>query len=293
MTLRTLTRVLLVALVAVLLALPAGGCARDADEPDEPVPTPEPTPTPEPEPEPVAETIDVLVYLLDGETLAVVRRHVDDTVAVASAAMGQLLAGPEGRETELDFGTEIPDGTALLGLDVDDGVATVDLSSEFESGGGSLSMRMRVAQVVYTLTQFETVDRVAFMIDGSPVEAIGGEGIMVSPPVGREDFRDDILPLIFVEEPAPFDEVTSPLRLHGYSNTFEATFIINVVDPSGRIVYEDFTTATAGSGTWGTFDVTVEYDIEREGVGALIVFEESAKDGSQVNLKEIPLEMRE
>ena len=32
--------------------------------------------------------------------------------------------------------TDIPDGTKLLGLSIKDGVATVDLSAEFESGGG-------------------------------------------------------------------------------------------------------------------------------------------------------------
>ena len=46
----------------------------------------------------------------------------------------------------------IPDGTEVLGVDISDGVATVDLSEEFASGGGSLSMQLRVAQVVFTST---------------------------------------------------------------------------------------------------------------------------------------------
>ena len=51
-------------------------------------------------------------------------------------------------------------------------------------------MRLRVAQVVYTLTQFPTIQRVAFALDGTPVEAIGGEGVVVWPPVGRAAFQD-------------------------------------------------------------------------------------------------------
>jgi hypothetical protein len=75
------------------------------------------------------------------------------------------------------------------------------------------------------------------------------------------------------------------------SNTFEATLLYEIVDPSGRIVEEGFATATSGSGTWGTFDFTVVYEIQYEGVGALIVFEESAQDGSRINLVEIPVRM--
>jgi hypothetical protein len=48
-------------------------------------------------------------------------------------------------------------------------------------------------------------------------------------------------------------------------------------------------TATSGTGTRGTFDFTTEpYTVPFDGVGALIVFEHSAKDGSRINLVEIP-----
>ncbi len=285
-------RTLLLALALALTALPLAGCRAASPEPvPGPAPAPQPEPTPEPE-EPVSQSNDFLIYLIDGETLAVARRSTSDAPAVAMAAMNELLGGPEARDVELGYATEIPEGTELLGIDIDDSVATVDLSGEFESGGGSLSMTIRVAQVVYTLTQFDTVDAVRFMIDGAPVEAIGGEGIMVDPPVGRDDFADNALPSILVESPAPWDEVSPPLRVTGISNTFEATLLLELVDASGLIIYEGMGTATAGSGTWGTFEVIVDYEIEREGIGALIVFEESAKDGSRINLKEIPIDLK-
>ncbi len=281
-------RVRSVALSLIVIVAMVGGCAPTTPPAEEP--SPEPTVTPEPE-EPAAETIDVLVYLVRGETLGVTSREVPATEAVATAAIGELLSGPTDRDVEAGLSTAIPEGTTSGGVSIADGTATVDLSSEYESGGGTLSMQMRVAQVVYTLTQFDTVERVAFMIDGAPVEAIGGEGIMVAPPVTREDFADNTLPAILVESPTPWQEVSSPMRVRGMSNTFEATFLYEIVDPSGRIVAEGFVTATSGSGVWGTFDVTLPFEIEREGVGSLIVFEESAEDGSRLDLVEIPLRM--
>jgi hypothetical protein len=75
------------------------------------------------------------------------------------------------------------------------------------------------------------------------------------------------------------------------SNTFEATLLYELADPSGAVIEDGFATATSGTGTWGTFDFTVEYETSRDGVGALIVFEGSAQDGSRINIVEIPLRM--
>ncbi|MDT8434308.1 MAG: GerMN domain-containing protein [Anaerosomatales bacterium] len=296
---RTVLGALLVVLMLAVALVGISTCVSTTpDEPEEPAV--EPTATPEPgEPAEPAEpgepegTSELTIYLVRGETLGVTIREVPGTVAVARAALEELLAGPSDLDDEAGLTTAIPEGTRLNDVSVADGVATVDLSPEFESGGGSLSMQLRVSQVVFTLTSFPTVDAVAFMIDGQPVEAIGGEGVMVDPPVSRAVFADNTLPAILLESPGPWQEVSSPLRIIGTSNTFEATFNYEIVDPAGAIVAEGFGTATAGMGTWGTFDVTVPYEIARPGVGALIVFESSAKDGSRINLVEIPLRMGE
>jgi len=124
------------------------------------------------------------VWFTKGETLA--RATVPAPKAGDAAGVEALLAWPRGGSV----GTEVPAATRLLGLRVADGVATVDLTRAFASGGGSLSMRMRVAQVVYTLTELDDVDRVGFELDGAPATAIGGEGVLVDEPVGRADFED-------------------------------------------------------------------------------------------------------
>ena len=73
----------------------------------------------------------------------------------------------------------------------------------------------------------------------------------------------------------------------GTANTFEANFQYELEDDTGRVVAENFVTATSGTGTRGTFEFDVAFDVE-EGVGTLVVFESSAKDGSRINIAEIP-----
>ena len=125
------------------------------------------------------------VWFLRGEVLEAEQRTVPAPTP-ATGAMEHLVAGP----TTPGLGTEIPVGTELLAVAISDGVATVDLSATFETGGGTMSARARVAQVVFTMTQFDTVDGVLFAIDGELQTVITTEGIVVSEPLDRSAFSD-------------------------------------------------------------------------------------------------------
>jgi germination protein M len=254
--------------------------------------TPRPTATPAPSSAgtSVVRAYFVLGSFTDNEGLAPVLREVPQTKAVATAAMRELLAGPD--EPELSarpaMYTAIPDGTTLLGISITSGVATVNLSQEFESGGGSASMQARVAQVVYTLTQFPTVTGVRFQLDGVPVTALGGEGIVLDQPVGRDDFRDQ-LPGIFVDRPAWGASLGNPGTVSGEANVFEATFQIELLDAGGRTLAGKTVTATCGTGCWGSFRTSLSYTVVRGQWGTLRVFESSAQDGTPVNVTEYPV----
>lgn len=274
-----------------VLVLVAAGCGGDDDDTAEPAgttttSTAAATTTTAAAAEPVA----VRVYFLDANAyLAAAGRTVagDDP---AEAAVEALLAGPEGIETDLGFASAIPAGTELLGLETTGGVSTVDLSAGFESGGGSASMLGRVAQVVYTLTQFDGVDAVRFQLDGRPVESIGGEGVIVDGAgVDRTAF-DAVLPMIFVESPTPGAEVTAPITLSGMSNTFEATVNYTLTDPEGLILEEGFTMGGT-MGAWGPFETTIDFTTQRHGLGALTVYEVSPEDGSHQYVVETPISM--
>ena len=58
------------------------------------------------------------------------------------------------------------------------------------------------------------------------------------------------------------------------------------------VLKEGFTTATSGSGTWGTFEFDIAFDVERAGPILLSVYEISAEDGMRINETTIPLEVQ-
>jgi hypothetical protein len=223
----------------------------------------------------VPTSVSLEVWFLDGEQLARQTRSQEATPFVATAAMNALLAGPTGAEAKAGLATSVPVGTKLLGISIKKGVATVDLTSQYQSGGGSLSMKARLAQVVYTLTQFPTVRAVLFHLDGEPVNVFSGEGIVLDHPVGRKDY-EDLLPAITVDKPAAGARVSSPVDVSGSANVFEANVTVKVLDENGNVVGHTFTTATCGTGCRGTYSVPVTFKVGREQPGSIVVTDDDA-----------------
>ena len=227
-----------------------------------------------------------------GPFLTSVEREIPSTPGIALATLRELVDGPAEAEVQLvdDLTTSVPEDTLVLGVTIDDGLATVDLSREFESGGGSLSMLSRLAQVVYTVTQFPTVDEVSIQLDGQPVTAFSGEGIMLDQPVSRDDYLD-LLPAVFVDTPAAGAEVASSMKVTGMATVFEATFLYRLEAADGTVLEEGFATAESGVET-SPFEFTIDYDLDEEQQGTLTVWEESAKDGSVQGERTTPVLLR-
>jgi germination protein M len=250
----TVKRALLLGVVAALLLTACGGN-------DEPAATDTDTVT-------LPAFRDARVYWLLGGKVWPARRKVQAPEALGPI-LEELFAGPTDQEqADLGFETAIPPDAVGAEIRADSqGTVEVPLTPTLSKAAQ--------AQLVYTLTQFDEVKRVR--IDGTTYT--------------RADFENQT-PSVLVESPLPFEEVTSPLRAEGTANTFEATFNYELTDTDGRIVDENFVTATSGTGTRGTFEFTTEpYTVPFDGIGSLIVFERSAEDGSKIHLVEIPLRM--
>lgn len=245
------------------------------------------------------ETSAIAYFLLSepsdggGPFLVPVYRAHTGSEAVVRDAVEQLLAGPTADEQAgtPSIRTAVPAGTDLLGVDLDQGVATVDLSGEFEEGGGTASMQARLAQLVYTVTRVPDVELVVLHLDGQPVEVFSGEGLILDGPQTRDDYVD-MLPAIFVDSPAWGEPVVSPVTVSGVANVFEATFRLLVTDDDGAPLGEEVVSASCGTGCWGDFSVDVSYDLDRGQFGAVMVWTESARDGSQDSRREYPIQLR-
>lgn len=276
-------------LLMIALSVTAAACGGEA-EPAASQPAPNARPgeaataeTPEPE----AESFSFEAWFQKGGFLYAVSREAPATPRVGTTAMESLLSGPS-QEDGGSVTSAIPDGTELLGLTIEDGIATVDLSARFDDGGGSGSMTSRLAQVVFTLTQFPTVDGVTFEMDGQLVEMFSGEGIVLDGPQTRGDF-EDLAPPIIVSSPAAGDRVSSPVTVSGTANVFEATVSFRIVDANGDVLKRAFTTATCGTGCRGDYTKDIRFDVGEEQQGFIEVFEESAEDGAPLHMMRVPV----
>ena len=167
-------------------------------------------PTPEPEPEPPAQppeaaapaasasppaqnrTARVFFVLVDssGATrLHGVQRTMSADGSPLTSMLRELLAGPTAAEQRRDLISLIPDSVELHRVSVRDGTAVIDLGQAFRfSPLGRQGLLARLQQLVYSATEFPTVDAVQVLIDGKHVDYLGPEGIYIGEPLTRTSF---------------------------------------------------------------------------------------------------------
>lgn len=279
-------RVAVLTSIGLLLALVAAGCSS--------TPSTAPTTTSSTAPSsststslPTRTTVYAL-YFLRGSYLGVVHRSAPTTPAVATAAVEALVGGLRPEEATLGLTSAIPAGTKLLSLTITSGTATVDLNDAFATPAAPGAELARVAQVVYTVTQFPTVKSVAFEVDGSTPATFASGAVSLRNPIGRSDVLG-ALPAILVETPAPGDTLHGTVRLSGLANVFEAQFHMKLLDADGKVLLDEPVHASAGSGTWGTFDTTFSFTVSSPTTCLLRVYDVSMKDGSPIDEVDLSL----
>ncbi|MDX6450227.1 MAG: hypothetical protein QOH16_276 [Gaiellaceae bacterium] len=190
-----------------------------------------------------AKPLAVTVFKVDAGVLRPTVQHVPRTTAVAAAAL---------RALGVEAGVTISDGTATVARDQ----ATQD----------------QAAEIVYTLTQFETVKR---------VDVAGRTGLT------RDDFAS-YMPPIFVESPAAGAQVPGTFHVSGTASVFEATLVVQLVR-DGKVILKQSVTASEGAPGRGTFDTTVS---ATPGQVTVAAFSPSAADGTPQHEVDVPVTIR-
>ena len=176
---------------ALVVTLLAGGCGREGvrvlseeELPEDIYGSPLPSP---------AATIDLpdsgVVYLVRRGRLVQQNVPLPGEGVAQSLPAALLLALFTGPEEDRRVNTAIPAGTLLNEVTVERQTATVDVTAAFEQGAEEDVLALRVAQVVYTLTEPNTgISLVEILINGEPKLIPGGGGQSLQRPVSRGDY---------------------------------------------------------------------------------------------------------
>ena len=147
-------------------------------------------------PKPAAQTMNVKLFFVQVDSDGNVNRKnitraIPKNDSPLTSTIRALVAGPT--EAEKNCMSLIPEGTRLLGASVRDGIAALNFSEEFEFNTiGAEGYRAQLMQVVFTATEFATVESVQFLIEGKRKDYIGsGEDVWmwIGSPYTRSSFN--------------------------------------------------------------------------------------------------------
>ncbi len=208
------------------------------------------------------------VYFLRNGFVQPVARTVVPGPTGVPGTLASLYGGPTREEQgELGLSTQVP---------VDNSYLSIAFSGDPRAGLLAFRLphttRSELAQLVYTLSQFPAGRKLR--INGKTYT--------------RADFEGET-PAILVESPLPFTRASSPLRVTGTANTFEATFQYELKDETGKLLAKHFVTATSGNGVRGTYDISIPFTVSTPTKVVLTVYEVSAENGARENQVDIPL----
>lgn len=153
----------------------------------------EATEQPEEKPEQKTQYINVffIAHNANGEEVyrAVKREYMSEYGSQLKFAIKTLINGPSVKEKKLGVYTEIPASTRLISITESPSRVVINLSSDFENGGGTDGLYKRLFQLIKT-TKINSNLPLYLQLDGKQVDVIGGEGIMINQPL-TEDFANE------------------------------------------------------------------------------------------------------
>lgn len=118
------------------------------------------------------------------EVYKIVKREYDPDIdgSKIKYAISSLILGPKQGEKSKGVYSEIPGGTEIISVQERPDKVVINLSSQFEYGGGTDSVYKRLYQLIKTARK-NTEKPVYLYINGKQADVIGGDGIMITQPL--------------------------------------------------------------------------------------------------------------
>jgi spore germination protein GerM len=139
---------------------------------------------------PAPERQTIGLYFTKGDALVRVERPLLSGEQRLNKAINELLGGPNDAERARGLTTLLPRGARVLHLRIRGGTAIIDFNRKLEDyGGGSARIEGIIAQIVYTATEIPGITKAWIWIEGNREVVLGGEGLVLDRPLGREDLR--------------------------------------------------------------------------------------------------------
>ncbi|MFY9586614.1 MAG: GerMN domain-containing protein [Actinomycetota bacterium] len=282
-------KLLLVVLAVATAACAKGTTAGPAAGPGNTLPATPASSTPTASPGTTRVTIYYLASGTSRAYLAPERHTIARTPAIAKAALAELV---HGTAQDPDHTTPFPSTATINAVTISNKVATVDWSAEvLTASAGAETEKLGIQSIVYTLTEFPTITKVRFTVEGKAsgtasngraIEDFWGHEGLIGQPWDR-DPQIDVLAPITLWTPLDGSRSDGTLKLTGEASTFEANVGIILRNAAGKVVKQTSTTASIGAPDRGTYSAMITF---APPAGAqtwtLEVSEDSAKDGSVV-----------
>jgi len=131
------------------------------------------------------ETVSVYFTTTTNASLKKVTREVPANKTKLETAIKELLKGPNAKEKKQNYSSEIPKGVKLLSIKDQGSLIIIDLSDDFQYGGGTESLYTRLNQLIKTVVEAKPEKPVFLYINGQKAEVIGGEGLMITQPLSE------------------------------------------------------------------------------------------------------------
>lgn len=134
----------------------------------------------------------VKIYVTDTKgNLRSINRECDSAVQKScfKYAIQELIKAPSQWEKSKGLSSEIPSSTKILSIREDSRNILIDLSGDFESGGGAESTYIRIHQLIKTANS-NTKLPVYLYINGKQKDVIGGEGVMIRQPLSERSLNE-------------------------------------------------------------------------------------------------------